>query len=346
MNEQAKPVETSHTACGKRVEIGLGYACNNRCLFCSEFYHQQDEIRLEAAKRLTTDYLKETIGRFHAEGYRHLTFLGGEPTIRKDFPELVRHAKAVGFETLYLTTNGRMLRHRAYVDALFLAGLTHLNISLHGHMAETHDRIVQSPGAFAQVLSGIGYLLESGRRFSLTAVINSINAPQLVELMRLHLSFRPERICWAFVRPIGAGYDNFFDVVPRFPTFEKPLAEALDLAEKAGVVATVANVPFCFLKGHEGHADELYWGEAREWRTVNKFIAISDSAKTREAWIVTSQHHKDKGESCKSCRYFAVCDGVVEEYPRYYGFDEFVPVAGEPVLTPDALRRAEIAAGR
>src|SRR5205085_8740052 len=46
---------------------------------------------------------------------------------------------------------------------------------------------------------------------------------------------------------------------------------------------------------------------------------------------------KTKPESCRRCRYDAVCTGVWRTYADVYGLDELVPIPGEAIATDDDL---------
>ena len=324
----------------KRVEISLGYSCNNRCVFCSEDLHRKGEVAREARELLTTGYLTGHLSRLKERGFEHLTFLGGEPTIRQDFFELVRAAKGMGFRTIFLTTNGRMLAKKSFVEAIFKAGISRLYISLHGHDAETHDGAVRAKGAFEQVVRAFENLRETGKEFCISSVIFKGNVRKLPELMEFELAQKPARIFWAFVRPVGAARDRFFDIVPSFEEMDRPLKEALELGGENRLPVTVAHVPLCRMSGYERHVDELYWSGSTVEREVDKFVSLKQGRKTGKATLVTSGHNKLKHDRCIDCRYIYVCEGVHEEYARRKGFEEFAPVRGEAVMEASELRDA------
>ncbi len=329
----------------KRVEINLGYACNNRCVFCSEICNREQNISKQVHETLTTEFLLKTLKDLYGRGFQHLTFLGGEPTIRKDFPTLVAQAKRLGFQTIMLTTNGRMLRHEKFARTLQLAGITRLYLSLHGHDAETHDAAVQSPGAFDQVCLAMENLKVQNMPFSLSSVIYNGNVQRLPDMMRHQLDSGAQRLFWAFVRPIGGAYDHFENLVPTYKQLDAPLREALKLAQPE-IPITIGHVPLCRLKGIERYMDELYWSESAVEREVNKFVATNSSRKQPQN-LITKGHYKIKPASCTRCRYRDICEGVHTEYVRRRGTREFVPVSGTLVegvsllQDPTILERGE-----
>jgi radical SAM protein with 4Fe4S-binding SPASM domain len=103
---------------------------------------------------LPTEQWKRVIDRCWDLGIPHITFTGGEATLRPDLVELVRYAETVGLVT-GLQTNGRRLRDRAYLDELLQAGLDHIQITLESHDAAIHDRMVGVEGAWQETVEGI-----------------------------------------------------------------------------------------------------------------------------------------------------------------------------------------------
>jgi len=62
-------------------------------------------------------------------GIPHIVFTGGEPTLRKDLPDLISHAEANG-QVTGLLTDGIQLADPAYLNTLLQTGLDHLMVTL------------------------------------------------------------------------------------------------------------------------------------------------------------------------------------------------------------------------
>ena len=101
----------------------------------------------------TSEWLK-IIDQLWSLGIPHIVFTGGEPTLRDDLPELIRHAEQNG-QITGINTNGRKLADLKYVEDLLNAGLDHVQITLESHVPEIHDRMVRHPGAWQQTVTGI-----------------------------------------------------------------------------------------------------------------------------------------------------------------------------------------------
>ena len=76
-------------------------------------------------RELTTQEWQTIMDKAWAAGIPHITFTGGEPTLREDLPELIAHAEKVG-QVTGLLTDGLKLSDRQYLQTLLKTGLDHL----------------------------------------------------------------------------------------------------------------------------------------------------------------------------------------------------------------------------
>ena len=95
-------------------------------------------------------------------GLRKLRLTGGEPTLRRDLPEIIASAATVGgIDKIALTTNGTLLDRR--VARWRDAGLTHLNVSVDALDTERfrtitgHDRLPEILRGI-ELACGLGYV--------------------------------------------------------------------------------------------------------------------------------------------------------------------------------------------
>ena len=165
-------------------------------------------------------------GRERCDG---LLLTGGEITIRDDVPQIIAAAKAMGYKTIQVQTNGRRLAYRGYAQALVEAGATEFNPSLHGHVAALHDGLVGAKGAFDQCVAGIRHVVALGQRVLTQTVITRQNAAFLPQIARLLVALRVHQVQFAFVHALGTAAQTWGDTVPRYRDVQKTLPLALDL---------------------------------------------------------------------------------------------------------------------
>lgn len=136
-----------------RMDLALTYRCNNACAHCYN-------ARSRNFPELDTKDWIEIIDKLWEVKIPHIVFTGGEPTLREDLPDLIRHAEKNG-QITGLNTNGRKLSDPLFVQELLDAGLDHVQITLESHLPEIHNQMVCHKGAWHETISGIRNVLNS-----------------------------------------------------------------------------------------------------------------------------------------------------------------------------------------
>src|SRR3990172_4428233 len=85
--------------------------------------------RRRVDRELSTDEWKQALHAAWAFGIPHVTFTGGEPTLRADLVDLVAEAERIG-QVAGLLTDGRRLADAGFLQALSQAGLDHILVAL------------------------------------------------------------------------------------------------------------------------------------------------------------------------------------------------------------------------
>lgn len=107
------------------LRLSVTEVCNFRCTYCLP----DGWKKTAPLSFLTPEEIARLVSAFAGLGVAKIRLTGGEPTVRKDFDEIVaRVASTPGVEKVALTTNGWNLARR--LETWRDAGLTHLNVSL------------------------------------------------------------------------------------------------------------------------------------------------------------------------------------------------------------------------
>jgi organic radical activating enzyme len=91
-------------------------------------------------RELSTAEWKSILNKAWEAGIPHITFTGGEPTLRQDLVDLLNHAEDLGMVT-GLLTDGQRLGESDYLDGLLQAGLDHILIVLHPEEEESWESL-------------------------------------------------------------------------------------------------------------------------------------------------------------------------------------------------------------
>jgi radical SAM protein with 4Fe4S-binding SPASM domain len=143
------------------VQLDLTYRCNERCIHCYLDHDDHGEM--------TTSEIKNLLDEMAAAGVFFLTISGGEILMRRDFFEILEHARARTF-CIKLKTNGIMIREAdaARIGAL---GVESVQISVYSHRPEIHDAITKVPGSLQRSIDAVRLLREQGVRVDMANVL-------------------------------------------------------------------------------------------------------------------------------------------------------------------------------
>lgn len=229
------------------VALDLTYRCGLNCPFC---FVRNNALLKPGRRELGTAALKRIIAGF-AGRPRRFYLTGGEPTLRRDLPELVRAVKAGGHRCL-ITTNAQALTPAA-ARRLAAAGADELVISLHGAPA-VHDAAAGVPGAFrraALAVKAVTSLPAPRPEVTLWCTINRANHAGLPAVLRAMKALGPDHVAFNHLEYVSerdhkataALFRKLGWPAPAFRPSER-LARGIDARKLwAGVLAVKAAAP-------------------------------------------------------------------------------------------------------
>ncbi len=179
------------------VVWNMGRRCNLKCIHC---YAQSRDI--EYKDELTTQQGKELIDDLAQFGSPVILFSGGEPTMRKDLPELAMHARDKGMRAV-ISTNGTLIDEKM-AKVLKDIGLSYVGVSLDG-MRETNDMFRGVPGAYDAALQGMRNCKKEGIKVGLRFTINKRNAQDIPAIFDLLEKEGIPRVCFYHLVYAGRG---------------------------------------------------------------------------------------------------------------------------------------------
>src|ERR1019366_4938549 len=148
------------------VQLDLTYRCNERCIHCYLDHHDHGEM--------TTAEIKDLLDQMADAGVFYLTISGGEILMRRDFFEILEHARARTF-CVKLKTNGVLIREKE-AERIRALNVDSIQISIYSHRHEVHDAITKMPGSLRQSIDAVRLLRAHGLRVILANVLMAHNA--------------------------------------------------------------------------------------------------------------------------------------------------------------------------
>jgi 12,18-didecarboxysiroheme deacetylase len=179
------------------VVWNMGRRCNLKCVHC---YAQSKDI--EYKDELTTAQGKALIDDLAQFGAPVILFSGGEPTMRKDLPELAMYARSKGMRAV-ISTNGTLI-DKKMAKVLKDIGLSYVGVSLDG-MKETNDKFRGVKGAFDAALNGMRNCLAEGVKVGLRFTINKKNVKDIPAIFDLLEKEKIPRVCFYHLVYAGRG---------------------------------------------------------------------------------------------------------------------------------------------
>ena len=147
------------------VHLDLTYRCNERCVHCYLDHDDHGEM--------TTAEIKHLLDEMADAGVFILTLSGGEIFMRKDFFELLEHARRLMF-CVKLKTNAVLIREREAARLRDLC-VESIQVSIYSHRPEVHDAVTLIPGSLKRSLDAIRFLKSQGLKVRIANVLMTQN---------------------------------------------------------------------------------------------------------------------------------------------------------------------------
>lgn len=188
------------------LRLSITDVCNFRCTYCLP--HGYQPACPPAHDFLTLDEIKRVTAAFAALGTEKVRLTGGEPTLRRDFCDIVAAIRAnPAIHTLAVTTNGYRLGRDA--ARWREAGLTALNVSVDS-LDPRQFLAITGENKLSQILLGIDKALEAG--FATvkvnTVLLRGLNDHSLAAFLHW-IKTRPIQIRFIELMETGDGSELF-----------------------------------------------------------------------------------------------------------------------------------------
>ena len=165
----------------------LTFRCPLQCPYCS---NPVDFGRY--AEELTTAEWERVLTEAAALGVVQAHFSGGEPLVRPDLPQIIRHARELGMYT-NLSTGGTLFTESIGAQ-LRAAGLDSLQVSFQDADAENSDRLAGGAPSFDKKVRAAELARRLGFSLTLNVVLHRQNLGHLEAIIALAEQLGAERL--------------------------------------------------------------------------------------------------------------------------------------------------------
>ncbi|MFA6450487.1 MAG: radical SAM protein [bacterium] len=280
----------------EKLIINLTYRCNNKCVMCAVGGRPKRNMSFEACSELMSEYSRR--------GVTMLDLDGGEPTLHPDLLRIIGTARALGYNRINVTTNGRKLASRDFASRLLLSGISDLHISVYGHDAESHESVTGVAGSFGETALGIrnAVRLKPERvGFCANTILTAGNYTRLPALMEWLAGLGVLALDIQFPTPFGAAQESCL------PPFDKAIMEFEKAASEFRSVLKInlINLPPCRMP--------LGWPESRaDAEKYGRHMAFVNAPVQSLGSYLASKRRRVP--ECLDCEYYIICEG-------FYVFD-------------------------
>lgn len=205
---------TSHLHRPRLVELELTQRCNLRCPLC---FMAADENQSHIERDLNlADIEKQLINIMDRCGPQTaIQLTGGEPTVRKDLPDIISLCREIGFTAIEVNTNGVVIgRDINYLERLAASGATGIYMQFDG-LDDTVFNKIRGANLLQTKLQAIENCRSIGMQIVLAmAVLRGVNDTQMGRVLDFALK-NPDVIAGVAYQPaFGSGRFEIADSKP------------------------------------------------------------------------------------------------------------------------------------
>ena len=291
------------------LNLKITYNCTNHCSFCFSSYMKDIEIPFES--------LKEAVLQGYRNGCNELVLSGGEPTLYPEYIiELISFAVTLGYRKFIIQTNGYGLSKSeklvSFLDCMAETTEVCLSFSIHGHIANIHDDLSGTPGAFGSMMDAIEKVSRTHCKIYTNTVINARNLIHLKDIAVLIIAYKPDIMQFSMMHlkekiELSVSLEDSVRAIKKLKDIV-----SLDILKTEGV-------PYCLLHGMEPCVGESAWPTVLD--LYNKDNDYMSDFKQLDHGM------RRKMKNCNKCIMNKICMGVWKEH-----FEEFSKMGIHPII--------------
>lgn len=237
---------------------GYDRLCDHNCIFCMERMEPGDSN--ESLPALSD--IKSAILQYIAE-YGEITKLyiaGGEPTLRKDFSDIVRLAQDY-CDSIVLSTCCDYKDSYRTINMIFNLGIKSVATSIHGSTNEVHDRLTGVQGSLDNTLGAIRQLSDRGVKVTINSVVCALNIDDMPQIVQMFSKNGIPIDKLTFTHYIHHGNAYYHDELKfKVDEYKNVLSEAINSCDSAPYEITFRDFPLCLeerLAEHQEVVEEI-----------------------------------------------------------------------------------------
>jgi Fe-coproporphyrin III synthase len=215
--------------------------CNLKCKHCyiNKKQHGKNTLPLETIEAWLKVFASKTKNA-------NVIFLGGEPTLHPDLSLAIKKAKALGYNSITVDTNGYLFHD--ILSKVEPDVVDYFSFSLDGVTRETND-IIRGKGSYDNCIAGIKKAILRGFTTSLIYTVSQMNLHELDEIAPLLKDLGVDRF---FIQVIGIRGKSAGNSRKKLQVSRKDWLKIIpDAAQKIARLGITVTYPKVFLSPDE-----------------------------------------------------------------------------------------------
>lgn len=242
------------------VGIEVTWNCNQKCSYC---YLACDKEANAPEKNIPLELFRRILDKIWKEGVRDVYFIGGEPTLHWQFPELVALVNEYAWERKGICTNGVGLTDEAV--RLIAENFDYASVSVRGN-AETTAAITKNPESFAETIQTLRRFTEAGLAIRIGIDLLPEHFEDIHEIVRLleENGVRFTHMDLHRMIPVGSARRSDVATIENYRTL---LRNMHDIASQKGYILNFEDcLPLClFDESLRSHINMCKCGTSKVW---------------------------------------------------------------------------------
>lgn len=281
--------------------------CNQDCFYC---------CRDVNGKEKSLQDIKEDLLKLDSVDQGIVT--GGEPTLKKELPEIIRLTKKF-IKHVHVQTNGINFNNREYCKTIVDSGMDSVLVALPTFSPHKFMKIANTKDFLEEKLNGLKYLarfynLKTGVVF----VPNKINYKEFPDYVKKIANIsRDIYIQMSYPVDYNKEIEAKKKEMVKYSELSPFLKKGASICKQKNMELRIDGVPLCFLPSLKNiNVSDL---RTRKYDFVEDFID-----KERERYDSDNYRGKEhmKTEECKYCQWSGYCKGIYKHYANVFGIEE------------------------
>lgn len=297
----------------KGAYIAIGYMCNEHCSFCP----CSDGLKHECVMFPTSELI-DRIEKLKCLGIERLTISGGEPTLHKDFIDIIAYTQNIGLEVFVLSNSERFCDKDFVGDMSSKVDMKKLRLitTLHSQTAAEHEKANCTSGSYKRTIGGLDNMIAEGVDVTIKHCITKSNYKELFDFYVYYDKRFPESVDIQLCSIDYCGIDKELleQHMLTFTELRPYLEQMFDMhikREQEGSKRKIycINMPLC-------SADVFYW---RFMTLKNKSFYERYIDPVHKDIQAAEEMTEAQRAACGDCKVRHLCPGTYKTAFEYFG---------------------------